>query len=68
MIPFGDNFIPVIPVDYAIHSPHIPFCYNDRCPCHEDRDNIAQVHQYYLAGELTAQEATDTVNGKMLGG
>ncbi len=64
---YGDNFIPVIPVDKLIHTDEHPFCTDDpSCICHEDPDNIARVHQFYLDGFVTADEATTIVKGKTL--
>ena len=66
MIPWADNFIPVIPsVDPLIHTPMRPFCPDQTCLCHElDREAIAQVHQLYQDGLVTAQEATDMIMGR----
>lgn len=63
---FGDNFIPVIPVDYKEHTPEHPFCWNEDCPCHEDRDAIAAVNQAVQDGLMTPKEATDYVRGKLI--
>lgn len=61
---FGDNFIPVIPVDYLEHTAEKSFCWNGSCPCHEDRDSISLAAQFVQDGLLTLQEATDFVSGK----
>lgn len=69
MQPYGDNFIPIIPVDHEgmLHSLGNPFCPIDpTCPCHEDPTLIAEVAEYVSNGELTPQEATDFVKGRML--
>ena len=63
---FGDNFIPVIPVDYLYHSNEHPFCYDPDCYCHTDEQLIAQVKEQYDAGLLTAQEVEWTIKGKTL--
>ncbi len=55
-----------IPVDELIHTDEHPFCYSDPCLCHEDPDAIAQVHQYYLDGLVSADDATRIVQGKTL--
>ncbi len=60
--PYGDNFIPVIPVDYREHTNEKPFCWND-CPCHEDQEAINQVAGYVADGLMTPDEATDFVKG-----
>ena len=61
---FGDNFIPVIPVDYLEHTGEKPFCCNGSCLCHEDQDSISLAAQFVQDGLLTPQEATDFVSGK----
>lgn len=66
---YGDNFIPVIPWDEAdmLHRPGNPFCPIDpTCPYHEDPELIAEVAQYVESGEMTPEEATDFVKGRML--
>ncbi|MHB8600750.1 MAG: hypothetical protein ACYDER_28585 [Ktedonobacteraceae bacterium] len=65
--PYADNFIPVVPIDYMLHDDGHPFCPADpTCPCHEDQTLIAEVARYVADGELTPQEATDFVNGRMI--
>ncbi len=66
MQPFADNFIPVIFVEYKEHTPAHPFCWNPACPCHEDREAIAEVNQAVQDGFMTPTEATDFVCGKLL--
>jgi len=61
---FGDNFIPVIPLDYLEHTDEKPFCWNGSCLCREDQDNISLVAQQVQDGLFTLQEATDFVAGK----
>ncbi len=61
--PFADNFLPVIPIDYAEHTYDNPFCWDALCDCHEDQTAIAQVAYYVNEGLLTTQEATDFVGG-----
>ncbi|BCL83512.1 hypothetical protein ccbrp13_59770 [Ktedonobacteria bacterium brp13] len=64
MQPYGDNFIPVIPVDWKEHTAEHPFCCDPTCSCHEDESNIDRVYQEYQDGEVTEQEATYIVQGK----
>ena len=64
-----DNFRYVIPEDERdmLHRQGNPFCPIDPgCPCHEDQTLIAEVAEFVANGELTPQEATDFVNGRML--
>ena len=61
--PYGDNFIPVIPVDDQEHTDERPFCWGD-CPCHEDQEAIARVAQHVTDGLMTPEEATDFVKGR----
>lgn len=62
--PYGDNFIPIIPVDHATHTADHPFCDDPTCPCKEDGESIGKVHQAYLDGIITAQDAIDIVMGR----
>jgi hypothetical protein len=66
MEPYGENFIPVVPVDQTYHTNEHPFCYDPTCPCHEEQGLIAPVAQHVRDGFLTPSEATDFVNGKTL--
>ena len=61
---YGDNFIPVIPVDEMEHTPGKPFCWNGLCPCHEDEELISEVAEHVSNGLMTPDEATDFVAGK----
>lgn len=66
---YADNAIPVIPIEdgYLLHTLDNPFCPVDpSCPCHEDPILIAEVAQYVTNGEMTPEEATDFVNGRMV--
>lgn len=63
---YGDNFIPIIPVDYIIHKEAEPFCYDPTCPCHEDREKIEAVAQQIQDGLIAPGEATEFVKGKTL--
>lgn len=66
---YGNNFIPVIPVDSKDHTDKHPFCLtNPDCPCHEDLDNIAPIAQAVNDGLLTPNEATNYVMGRTLQG
>lgn len=61
---YGDNFIPVIPVDDVEHTPGKPFCWNSACPCHEDEELISEVAAHVQDDLLTPDEATDFVAGR----
>ncbi len=60
----ADNFSFVVPVDYELHTPEKPFCYDANCPCHEEDVLIAEVSLHVQDGLLTPDEATDFVNGR----
>ena len=64
MEPFADNFSIVVPVDYRLHTPEKPFCYDETCPCKEDQDAISQVAIWVADGLMLPTEATDFVKGK----
>ncbi len=59
----ADNSL-VVPVEYREHTPEKPFCWNDSCSCHENREYIAQVAQWVRDGLMTPGQATDFVNGR----
>ena len=56
----------VIPVDYLLHTPGNPFCYDGTCGCHDDPVLVAEVATFVSEGLLTPEEATDFVTGKMV--
>lgn len=58
----------VIPMeDDLVHTDERPFCsYDSTCPCHEEPGCIAAVHEAVARGELTPDEATNFVMGKMV--
>jgi len=62
---FGDNFIPVIPVeDDVLHTQEHPFCCIDTCPCCEDQEALSIVNVAVLNGLLTSDEATAFIQGR----
>lgn len=62
--PYGDNFIPVILVDYREHTDEKPFCWDATCDCHDDQDAINQVAGFVADRLMTPEEATDFVKGR----
>ena len=62
----GNNFVPVTHVDNREHRSNRPFCWNIACPGKEDQIAIQEVYEFIQEGLLTVQEATRTVEGKML--
>lgn len=64
---FGNNFIPVIPYeDDIIYTIETPFCWDNTCGCHEDPELIAEVAHQLEDGLLTPEEATYTIQGKVI--
>lgn len=64
---YGDNFIPVIPVEGELkHTKEKPFCFDLSCPCHEDPEAITTVAQQVQDGLFTPKEATDFVSGRTM--
>ena len=56
--PYGDNFIPVIPVEGELeHTSDKPFCWDTTCPCKGDQDLFTEVQQFIRDGLLTTDEA-----------
>ena len=58
----------VIPMeDDLIHTEASPFCSADPiCPCHESLERIHAVAEAVARGELTPEEATQFVSGKLV--
>jgi hypothetical protein len=63
---YGDNFIPIIFGGFLEHTSDHPFCWDERCPCHEDQDAISKVHQAYQDGLITAADATRIAQGRTI--
>jgi hypothetical protein len=61
---YGDNFIPVIPVDRRIHTPEHPLCDDTDCPCYDELK--ATLAQYYQDGLVSANDANRILNGKTI--
>jgi hypothetical protein len=59
-----DNFTYLVSVDYVLHTPEKPFCYDLSCSCHEDELLVFEVSLHVADGLLTPEEATDFVRGK----
>ncbi len=60
----ADNFMYVVPVDYLLHTPEKPFCYDETCPSKEDQEAITQIAAWVADGLITSGEATDLVAGR----
>jgi hypothetical protein len=62
-----DPIVIFIEEDDLIHTEEHPFCSTDpSCPCHEDPARIAAVADAVARGELTPEEATHFVSGKLI--
>ncbi|HEU5378563.1 MAG TPA: hypothetical protein VFV38_24340 [Ktedonobacteraceae bacterium] len=64
--PYGDNFIPVIPVDYSVHTPENPFCDDMSCPCHEDADNQQALQNWYSEGLIGGSDGDLIYRGRTI--
>lgn len=64
--PYFDNFIPVIPSDYTYHTTEHDVCWDECCPCKQDKLLIERLREFYAEGLLTAQEVEDTLKGRIL--
>lgn len=62
--PYGDNFIPVIPVDRKVHTPERPNCSDRDCPCYDELKE--ELMQQYQDGLVSPGDATRILNGKQL--
>jgi hypothetical protein len=61
---FGDNFIPVVPEDYTLHTLEHPFCGDPTCPCSENTDTLTELDQAIKDGLITTDEATAFIQGR----
>ncbi len=62
---YGDNLIPVIPVDVVFHTDEMPFCFaNPFCPCHDDHEEIQKVAVWVTDGLMTEDEAVAFIAGR----
>lgn len=62
---YGDNIIPVIPVDHVVHTEVMPFCFTDPlCPCHDDHEEIQKVAVWVMEGLMTEAEAMNFIAGR----
>lgn len=69
MPPYGENFVPVIPVEDALlHTADQPVCFDPTCPCHHNEQLLNafanQVYEYILDGTLTAFEGELLLEGR----
>lgn len=63
----SDPIVIFIDEDDLLHTEEHPFCSIDpTCPCHEDPERIAAVAEAVEGGELTSEEATSFVSGRLL--
>lgn len=62
--PYGDNFIPVVPNDYAIHTEKHPNCSSTDCPCYDGLK--AELSQQYQDGLVSPGDATRILEGRQL--
>jgi hypothetical protein len=64
--PYGDNFLPVLPVDYSIHTQDHPFCEDMSCPCHEDQSAVNDLAGHYHNGLVSREDADRIYRGQTL--
>jgi len=67
--PYGDNFIPIIPMEddpCASHTDDHPFCWDETCLCHGDQELLTRVNEAETNGLLTADEAATLIQGRMI--
>jgi hypothetical protein len=63
---YGDNFIPVVPVDRMIHTADNLNCDDPDCPCNSS--TIDELQGYYNDGLVSSDDATRIVKGKTISG
>jgi hypothetical protein len=62
--PYGDNFTPIIPVDYLEHTDGRPFCSSDDCDCRENQDAIQELNGYYQDGLASRNDVDNIYHGR----
>jgi len=62
----NDTSIDVPMEDGLTHTASRPFCDDMACPCHEDRELLADVGEYHFAGELSDLDADRMYRGKLV--
>jgi len=63
---YGDNFLPVVPDTQPLHTKEHPFCGDPTCICYEDPETIADLTQAISDGLLSADDATQIIEGKLV--
>lgn len=63
---YGDNFIPVLPVEYSLHTSENPFCEDMSCPCHEDQNAVNTLNGHYQNGLVSREDADRIYRGQTL--
>jgi hypothetical protein len=58
------NLIPVIRVDFIIHSPGTPFCFDQKCPCHSDWEAKRKLCKAHRDGLITRAERDRIFRGE----
>jgi hypothetical protein len=56
----------VIPVDIILHTDERPFCDQEDCPCHEDRELVDKLTEQVTSGLLNVIEANRIFRGIQL--
>lgn len=51
-------------VDVPIHTPEHPFCYDPKCPCKEDQDNIQALGDAVQEGLASVADADRIYRGQ----
>lgn len=62
--PYGDNVVPVVPVDYPIHNDEHPNCSDFDCPCYDDLKG--ELTEQYQEGLVSADDATRILQGRQI--
>jgi hypothetical protein len=64
LLPYADNFIPVIPTDRLLHTDQQPQCSDTECPCHDELKQ--ELQQHYQEGLVSSGDATRILEGRQV--
>ncbi len=64
IIAWPENLKPIISVEWQEHTPDHPFCWDMRCPCHEDTQARAALAEYHREGLVSAADCDRIYQGR----
>jgi hypothetical protein len=62
----GEEYYAYPVEDFPVHTAENPFCDDMSCPCHEDKDAINDLTDYYQDGLVSREDADRIYRGQTL--